>query len=60
MSLLTAKAAAMYLGKPGQPDFIYDLIALGELPYVRMGKKGKRIDPADLQAWIEKNKVRAI
>lgn len=32
---------------------IYDLVAAGELPAVRVGRRGVRVDERDVARWIE-------
>ncbi len=39
---------------------LYEKIRSGEFPYVRNGTRGKLVDLADIDRWIEKNKVGAI
>ena len=53
--LLTVKEAAQRLGCSATN--VYGLIDAGEIPYVCVGNaKGYRIDPRDLNAFIERRK----
>lgn len=56
-SLLTVKQVAVRLGC-SQAN-VYALLDSGELPFVSIGTaKGYRVDPADLQEFIDARKVR--
>lgn len=37
-------------------SLVYKLMASGELPYVAVGRT-RRVDPGDLQRFVEKNKI---
>ena len=50
--LLTAKALSI------SERTLWSLTQCGEIPAVRVNKRGVRYDPADLRAWIESAKSR--
>jgi excisionase family DNA binding protein len=40
-------------------SYVYQLIATGDIPSIMLGTKkkgGRRVVPADLQAWIDKHR----
>lgn len=54
LRLLTAAEVASLLQVPTQA--VYRMAEWGELPFVRVGKRRLRFDPAALSAWIQQQK----
>ena len=40
-------------------DTLYKAVAAGEIPYVKRGKRQRLLDVADLQKWVDRQKVSA-
>ena len=54
--LLKAAEAARFLAI--SPRTLWGLTKDGQIPAVRVGKRGVRYDPADLKAWADSQKTR--
>jgi excisionase family DNA binding protein len=52
--LLIQRQAAKFLAISEKT--LYNLTRCGQIPVVRIGKRGVRYDPADLRAWVERSK----
>lgn len=52
--LLRVREAAEILGL-GRST-LFEVIAAGELPVVRIGRRGLRIRPTDLESWIDSHR----
>lgn len=54
-NLLTASWVAKRLGVSKRK--VYYMMENRELPYVQVGARGKKVDPDELQAYIDRNHV---
>lgn len=51
MQLITATAASAFLNIRVQR--LYELVRLGVIPHVKLGKRQLRFDPEALQVWVK-------